>query len=411
MVKTTKFLMIIITAASLALTGNAYAKDGDSGGGTTTTTGSVVLEAALLSGLGVETTAISGNTALISTGTTYFSSDRAVYVVEKINGVWQQQAKLVPNDLPTSSYGRYIAVNGNTAVVSDSGLVTTATGQYRGATYIFRRTGTVWRQEAKILGPGYNAGTTGIALPSAVSVSGDTAVIGLGDDGSLGGKVEVYVRNVSAIGAISWAKQTTLSGISFTPFGKSVAIDGNTLVVGGENSVRVFQRSAGIWSQQANIRPGTPLPSTLTDFGASVSLSGDAVLIGTSSTFDSKDKKRAYVFRRTGTTWSEEALLTDPKNAGSNGYGFTLGISGNTVVVADQLLTFGGGGKIGTPGAFLVFKRGVDSKWSFLSRISTKSGEELFGYGVSISGNTILTGRRNLFKAIPRQAEVYRVNP
>jgi FG-GAP repeat len=404
MSKSINFLWAVITLVGLALAADANA----AGGGGNTTTGGVILEATLLPGL-ISSPKVSGDTALITASGAAFTTTTA-YVFQRNGGVWQQQAKLVPTDIPTLSYGGLTALNGNTAVVADIGVINTPTGQRSGAIYIFRRTGTIWRQEAKILGPVYPQ----LQPTSAVSVSGDSVAIGFQNDSNSVANVLVYVRKLSATGVAYWQKQAQLKGSATSiRFGRSVAIDGDTLAAGEESptkgDVLVFKRATGIWSQQSKLVPVTPLTGNIVDFGNSVALNGDTILVGTQNLSASKDIKRVYVFQRTISTWSEQALLTDPKNIGSNGFGFSLDISGDTAAVADMPLNYGGGGKIGTPGAFDVFKR-TGSQWSLLSRINTKSSEEVFGSDVSISGNTLMTTRMNIFRPTPRQTEVYRVS-
>jgi hypothetical protein len=194
-------------------------------------------------------------------------------------------------------------------------------------------------------------------------------------------------------------------------FGMSVAIDGDTLAAGEQNvtigAVLVFKRTNGIWVKQAKLVPITPLSPEMTMFGSKVALSSNTVLVDVRSFYETKPKQRVYVFQRTGTTWVEQALLTDPNSLGTNGFGDSLGISGDLAVVADQTLSFGSGGKIG-PAAFLVFKR-AGTQWNLVSRVSSQNGKEVFGNNVSISGNTVLTTRNNIFSPTLRQAEAYRV--
>jgi hypothetical protein len=100
---------------------------------------------------------------------------------------------------------------------------------------------------------------------------------------------------------------------AYDGFGWSVAISSDTVVVGAQNddhagfnsagSVSVFVRSGTTWSEEAWLTASDP--ETGAYFGTSVALSGDTLIVGAVP-----DDSAAYVFVRSGTTWSEQAKLT-----------------------------------------------------------------------------------------------------
>ncbi|MCX6928963.1 MAG: choice-of-anchor D domain-containing protein, partial [Verrucomicrobia bacterium] len=147
-------------------------------------------------------------------------------------------------------------------------------------------------------------------------------------------------------------------------FGYSVAMDGNTVVVGayGEGSsatgvngdqsddsasvagaAYVFVRSGTTWSQQAYLKASNTGAQDY--FGSSVAVSGDTVVVGaygedssaTGVNGDQSDNTAsytgaAYVFVRSGTTWSEHAYLKASNTGVNDAFGYSVGVSGDTVV-------------------------------------------------------------------------------
>src|SRR5262249_11223350 len=127
-------------------------------------------------------------------------------------------------------------------------------------------------------------------------------------------------------------------------FGSSVAINGDTVVVGvcptelfGPSAAYVFVRDATTpppsWTQQAKLMASDAVFIDL--FGFSVAIHGDTVVVGAIGTgvAPSFDQGAAYVFVRSGTTWSEQQKLTASDGKSGDSFGGSVAIDGNTVVV------------------------------------------------------------------------------
>jgi hypothetical protein len=126
------------------------------------------------------------------------------------------------------------------------------------------------------------------------------------------------------------AKLVATDAVADHELGAAVAIDGSTVVAGaeGDNSwmgaAYVFVQSAGTWSQQAKlIASGTP---SVEVFGQSVSISGDTIVVGADDSISTAGA--AYVFVRSGSTWTQEAKLTAFDSASGDAFGRSVGISG-----------------------------------------------------------------------------------
>ena len=174
---------------------------------------------------------MSGDTAVVGA---YFDDDSgtdsgSAYVFVRSGSVWTEQAKLTTSDgTADDHFGVSVSVRGDTAIVGavyddDSGLSS-------GSAYVFVRSGAVWTEEAKLLA---SDGAAGDYFGNAVSVSGDTAVMGaFGDDdnGNNSGSAYVFVRSGSL-----WTEQAKLTasdGAADDRFGWSVSVSGDTAAVG-----------------------------------------------------------------------------------------------------------------------------------------------------------------------------------
>ena len=169
-------------------------------------------------------------------------------------------------------------------------------------------------------------------------------------------------------------------------FGLSVALsgDGDTALIGGIGSAWVFTRTGSTWSQQGPKLTGEG------DFGASAALSsdGNTALIGASS--DNQGAGAAWVFTRSGSTWTQQGgKLTGGEETEDGQFGGSVALSadGNTALI---------GGSGDGVGAAWVFTRS-ESTWTQQGTKLTGSGESgagQFGGNVALSsdGNTALIG-------------------
>jgi hypothetical protein len=155
----------------------------------------------------------------------------AAYPVEIDPLFAMQQAKLVADDGSAGSgFGFSVALSGDTALVGAS--VDDALGLNAGAAYVFVRSGGVWAQQAKLLA---SDGAEGDLLGRGVSLSGDTALVsspGDDDNGNGAGAAYVFVRSAGA-----WTQEAKLvasDGAAALQFGGSVALSGDTALVGSD---------------------------------------------------------------------------------------------------------------------------------------------------------------------------------
>jgi hypothetical protein len=296
-----------------------------------------------------------GNTALIGAEGKDIFTDKdfgAAYVFTRTAGTWTQQQKLVVLDNNTDEFfGNSVALSsdGNTALIAAEGDDTN-----RGAAYIFTRSGGTWTEQQRLTAIG-RANSDFFGWSVALSADGLTALIGaIGKDTSPNlSNGAAYVFTLT--GGV-WTQQQELLASdrsSFDNFGISVALsaDGLTAIIGasgettsptsGQGAAYVFTRSAGTWTEQAKLLASDR--ATDDDFGYSVAISadGNTVIIGayTEDTSPNTNNGAAYIFTRSGSTWTQKAKLIASERANSDQFGRSVSLSsdGLTAIVGAWL--------------------------------------------------------------------------
>jgi hypothetical protein len=203
-------------------------------------------------------------------------------------------------------------------------------------------------------------------------------------------------------------------GSTFMRFGRSFAVSGTTLVVGAPEAVScvlttstcsggvgaayVYERVGGAWQFRQKLRASDYTYSNTTNrnFGASVAIDGDTLLVGAGGAFDpvaapSNPIGAVYVFTRTAGTWTETQKLLPPTPApGTDEFGFSVALAGDTAVIGNPGRTVSGAARAG---AIHVFTRsgGTFSQAALLTASDGATGNRL-GESVAYAGTTILAG-------------------
>jgi acetyltransferase-like isoleucine patch superfamily enzyme len=311
-----------------------------------------------------------------------------------------QQAKLTAGDGTQQSYmGTGVALSGNTALVGTY-YADVPGSPNQGAGYVYVRTGTTWAEQAKLTA---SDGARDNFLGYSVAIDGDTAVLGaFGAD--ISGKANQGAAYVFTRSGTTWTQQAKLTagdGAAADQFGFSVALSGNTVVVGAnqatiggntkQGAAYVFTRSGTTWSQQAKL---TAIGGVADDnFGVSAALTGNTALIGAPVAEVSGVRIGAgYVFTRSGTTWTQQARLTADDGAASDLLGFSAALdnTGTTALLGAYNADVGSNAN---QGAGYVFTR-TGTTWAQQAKLTAGDGaaEDQAGYSVALSGNTAILG-------------------
>lgn len=278
-----------------------------------------------------------------------------------------------------------VAVSGDTVVIGAQNEDSNATGingnqadnsaPDAGAAYVFVRTGGTWTQQAYLKASNTDAGDL---FGSSVGISGDTIVVG------------AYAEASNAVGV-----------------GGNQA--DNSLPYAG--AVYVFVRTAGVWSQQAYLKPST---NEADIFGIGLAISGDTIAVGayledsaatgingSQASNASIDSGAVYVFTRTGVVWSQQAYIKPSNTGAGDNFGRHVSLSDETLVATSRSEDSNATGVNGNgadnsaadSGAAYVFVRtaGIWSQQAYLKASNTQTGD-LFGQRAVVSGDTIVVG-------------------
>jgi len=370
---------------------------------------------------------------------------------------WTLEAYLkAPNTEVADVFGTSVSLSGDTLVVGatgEDGINNTLSNS--GAAYVYRRSDQNWVFDAYLKAP--NAGSLD-AFGISVAASGDMIVVGANlEDNSQttithgtsisetftssdSGAAYVFVRKDSG-----WVHEAYLrapnQGIQ-DQFGGAVAISGDRIVVGAiresssqttitngsvitktgvipaSGAAYVFKRQAGVWKAEAYLKAANA--GELDLFSNSVSISGDTIAVGahqedsgqttiTNGTDLSEDNSKSssgavYIFRNQDSQWIPEAYLKAPNSGAGDYFGFSLGLSTDTIVVGAYLedsnqstITNGSviveNNSLSNSGSAYIFRR-TENDWIFESYLkpSNRGSNDWFGQTVSAFGDLAIVG-------------------
>ena len=311
---------------------------------------------------------------------------------QNVSAIISQQAQLLAsNGQLNDAFGSSLASSGNTLVVGadevNGGV---------GAVYVYTSNGTTWTQVAELSLP---KGAVGDLFGQTVAISGNTIVVGASGANKSAGAVYVFTGS-----GANWSQSAILAVpglVSGDNFGASVAISGNTVVVGesmislGPGAAYVFNGSGAAWTETARLTAsnGSFNGYLGSYFGAAVAISGNTIAVGASLINSSKGEVCVF----TGPNWTQAAILTASDGVGGLVYGDSLGwsvaVSGNTIVAGAPYATVNG---VSQTGAAYVFSAPA-AGWANMTQTAKLSAADSaaagdLGLSVSISGNTIVAG-------------------
>jgi uncharacterized delta-60 repeat protein len=355
--------------------------------------------------------AISGNTAVVGAPFVKSGSNQrtgAAYVFVRNGADWAFQQKLLTFDTPLDgntvyNFGTSVGISGNTIVVGSQPNGFDNRVPFNGVAHIFVRTGTTWSPQQKLMA---NDGSGGDYFGISVAISGDTVIVG-SEFTVINAELEAGEAFIFSRNGTTWTKQAKLlepvTALRLSYFGASVAVNGDTAVVGspidsnnGNGAAYVFVRSNNVWSVQPPLLPSNP--SGADEFGNSVSVSGDTIIVGAPAhdVNGVNDQGAAYVFTRTGNAWSQQQILTASDGSVGNVFGNSVAISGNQLVIGAHLAYVNG---VQQQGKAYRFAR-LATTWLPVAApdgrpfLTAADGSDFtaFGVSVAISGDTVIAG-------------------
>ena len=278
--------------------------------------------------------AISGDLAVVGAkGADGMVDDCGAAYVYRYNGSsWSQEAKLIASDgsMSYDQFGYSVAVGADTIFVG--ALYASGSSSNSGAVYVYQFDGSGWVQKEKLTA---KDSTVSGYYGRSLSVDENYLIVGAVDPYWSSGGAYVYYFN-----GTEWSYKTKLVPSDGSVSGNSVSIDGNTVVVGATFSSEsqsgkayVYQGESTSWVQKAVLTPG----ETNHSFGESVSVKGDAILVGApywANDGETDNEDKAYLYRFEGSSWNEEIILISPDTGGADSLGNAVALSENSAFVA-----------------------------------------------------------------------------
>ena len=274
-----------------------------------------------------------------------------LYIYADVNGSWVRQAAI--QDPANNGYNYFAGA----VAVSGDRVVAAATGG--SSTYVYLRSGNTWTLEATLPVGGQQ-----------VAIQGDTILVGEGSSTAY-----IFVRSGS-----TWTQQAALAtpdAVRYLGCGNGVALSNGTALIGASahngqsGAAYVFVQSGTQWNLQAELDAADGAANDY--FGCSVALDGDTALVGA---YHSKgDRGAAYVFTRAAGQWTQQAALTASDAAPGGYFGSSVSLSGAAAVIA---------GNIDSGGAAYGFDL-VGGAWKQQAEVSYATNVALSGSTLLVS--------------------------
>lgn len=341
--------------------------------------------------------AISGNTAIVGA---HWDDDftGAVYIFEKPITGWAnatQTAKLTAqNGEAGDNFGYSVAISGDTVVIGASG-----DNVDQGAAYIFEKPASGWAnatQTAKLTASDGRGGGFGIGdtFGYSTAINGDTVVVGaLGAEAAY--VIEKPINGWSDTTEV--AKLTARGGLQIDFFGTSVALNNDTVIVGdhwvdgGRGAAYLFEKPAIGWVNSTETVKLTASDRMAFDhFGRSVALNGEIVVIGARG--DNSVTGMVYLFEKPASGWANAiqiAKLTAEDTETRDDFGWSVAISGDKFLV--------GARNADSTGAAYIFEKPPAGNWADATQVAKltatdRETQDIFGAAVALSEYTAIVG-------------------
>lgn len=318
----------------------------------------------------------------------------AAYVLRWNGGAWAQVAKLLASDgAPFDRFGWSVSARGFVAVGSPGD---DDNGTDSGAAYVFEEWSGTWTQLAKLLPAD---GQAGDGFGHSICATLELIVVGAPGDDDMGldsGAGYVFRRTGS-----EWVYESKLLAADGQPgdaSGRAVDATEDVIVVGapGRNGGRgvacVFRWNGSAWFEEALLVPWGTVHAE-DRFGASVAVDGDTIVVGApGSDIDGTDAGVAYVYGYTDGFWTEEAVLRGTEMLDYQwpvisllGEGSSQKAFGSSVDCEGDLILVGAPGNSTMPGKAAMCRRDENGTWNSMRTLTPFSGIDGDGYGLSVS--------------------------
>jgi hypothetical protein len=328
---------------------------------------------------------ISGDTAVFGAPGASKRQGRA-YVFARVDGVWTEQMKLTASDgAADDNFGTSVAISNDLVVVGAPGSTDS-----RGAAYVFILNQGVWTEQGKLTAAD---GELDDRLGESAAIESETALVGAPGVNGSSGAVYVFARIED-----QWSERIKLEVPADEPeyFGKSVALQGDTMAIGApyaassdapyQGAAYIFSRTGDVWSEQARLLASDG--AAYDQFGWALDVSDTTLLIGARE--GNELRGAAYVFTHDAEAWIEEAEFTVPETFPGSQFGHSVALSGDRALVGlGRQVVLGNSAR----GAAYIFNKSAGN-WSQRATLTAADGgsNDQFGFALSLSGDSALVG-------------------
>ena len=317
----------------------------------------------------------------------------SAFIFKREGTTWIQQSKIVKDGTRSDSdhFGWSVAISGDYVI---SGMIGNDTGgNNAGAAYIFKRFGTSWVQMQELLG---TTRVTNHRFGGCVSIDGEYAIVGMHYEDNFKGHASIFKRTGE-----TWTEQIELEsddGDTTDRFAISVSIYGNYAIVGASNdndngsgsgSAYIYGLNGSSWSLQQKIIADDGVAND--SFGWSVAINGDYALVGA---YGHAGAGCAYIFKRDGTSWTQQAKLTSSDIEASDSFGQYVALKDDIAVISSPNED---PNNVSNAGSVYIFKRN-GTKWIQQTKLtaSDAAASDNFGTSVAVSDTDLIVGARNI---------------
>ncbi len=271
----------------------------------------------------------------------------------------------------------------------------------QGKVYIYDFDGTNWNETAVLTA---DDGIASDLFGWSVSLSGDRIAVG-SHWANVGTNIYQGAAYIFDLNGGTWTqtqKLTADDGAPFDQFSNALSLDGNRLIIGARNAdpnntptnyqgvAYVFDLSGGAWNQSAKLVASDGAADA--EFGHSVSLDGDRIVVGAPSTNvgNNISQGQVYVYDLNGANWDETAKLTA---TGGWLFGSSVSLDGNRLAVGDRFAKVGSNLKQGIAHIFDL----SGTTWNESAKLTASDGSEKdsFGMAISLEGDRVAVGAHN----------------
>jgi len=260
----------------------------------------------------------------------------AAYVYVRQGDAWVEEAILVAPGLQSEDqFGVSVAIEGDRIAVGAPYLDGTI-GFNEGRVFVWEHDGLAW-QYLTALQPADLDAENWFGL--SLDLDGDRLLVGAGRDSDIkpdAGAAYVFRRDPG--GWVEEAKINHPDVWEGDTFGSAVALDGDVALIGApfhdtvdQGAAYAFERAGTSWVEIGEVVPGAP--NTGANFGCAVDVDGDVALVG-ARYWGLNAKGRAYVLRRSGSSWSQEAILNPPDLISNDNFGYSVALDGDHAYVS-----------------------------------------------------------------------------